>query len=86
MDYTIKRSNRKTISIEVFPDTIIVHAPMDVTDSVIESIVNDKAEDIKKILVAPRQKKSRSIPPELRPRHDAICRNPAKVQQAVLLT
>lgn len=53
MDYTVKRSRRKTVSLEITPDcTVLVRAPLQMSDRKIDAFVNQYRGWIEKKLPA----------------------------------
>ena len=61
MEYRIKRSNRKTIGIEIYPDGVLVRAPHRTSEKKIERVLEEHREWIESHLEVARQKKSEAL-------------------------
>lgn len=64
MDYILKQSNRKSISIQITKDCeVVVKAPVLMSKKAIDKIVNEKAEWIKTHIEIQKER-NKSLPPE----------------------
>ena len=77
MEYTVKYSKRKTVSIQVKDGAVIVHSPIGVSEDRLSAMVNSHREWVEKQLARQEQKKEKY--PEPTPAEERKLRAEARV-------
>ena len=77
MEYTVKYSKRKTVSIQVKDGAVIVHSPVGVSEDRLSAMVNSHREWVEKQLARQEQKKEKY--PEPTPMEERKLRAEARV-------